>query len=153
MSQTSTNGAGAAIEVAAAGHEDQRGGAELGLGAGGRAAPKGVPAPERVPDPELVEQAKRRTFTAEYKARILAEAGACTRPGEIGELLRREGLYTSHLAVHYGQAQQLHAARARVLGAAFERNPERFVRKLPVPPELPTAAWINKPAEPKEVAH
>ncbi len=59
--------------------------------AGGRAAPEGVP------DPELVEQAKRRSFTAEYKARILAEADACTRPGEIGELLRREGLYTSHL--------------------------------------------------------
>jgi transposase len=59
--------------------------------AGGRAAAAGVP------DPELVEQAKRRAFTAEYKARILAEADACTRPGEIGELLRREGLYTSHL--------------------------------------------------------
>jgi transposase-like protein len=50
-----------------------------------------------VSDPELVEQAKRRSFSAEYKARILAEADACTRPGEIGELLRREGLYTSHL--------------------------------------------------------
>ena len=61
------------------------------FGAGGRAAPVGVP------DPELVEQAKRRSFTAEYKARILAEADACTRPGGIGELLRREGLYTSHL--------------------------------------------------------
>jgi putative transposase len=56
-------------------------------------------------------------------------------------------------AVHYGQAQQLNTARARVLEAAFERNPERFVRKLPVPPELPTAAWINKPADTKEVAH
>ena len=55
-------------------------------------------------------------------------------------------------AVHYGHAQQLHAARARVLEATFARNPERFVRKLPVPPELPTAAWINKP-ETKEVAH
>jgi transposase len=61
------------------------------------AAPAGVAGPERVPDPELVEQAKRRSFTAEYKARILAEADACTRPGEVGELLRREGLYTSHL--------------------------------------------------------
>jgi len=55
-------------------------------------------------------------------------------------------------AVHYGQAQQLHDARARVLEAAFARNPERFVRKRPVPPELPTAAWINKP-DTKEVAH
>ena len=55
-------------------------------------------------------------------------------------------------AVHYGQAQQLHAARACVLDAAYERNPERFVRRAPVPPELPTAAWINKP-DTKEVAH
>jgi len=50
-----------------------------------------------VPDPELVERAKRRRFTAEYKLRILRETEACSRPGEIGALLRREGLYTSHL--------------------------------------------------------
>jgi transposase-like protein len=49
------------------------------------------------PDPELVEKPKRRRFTAEYKLEILERAEACTRPGEIGELLRREGLYTSHL--------------------------------------------------------
>ena len=89
--ETSTNGAGAAVEAAAAGREDQRAVGELGFGAGGRAAPAGVP------DPELVEQAKRRTFTAKYKAEILAKADACTEPGEVGELLRREGLYTSHL--------------------------------------------------------
>lgn len=89
--EMSRNGAGAAVEAAAAGREDQGAVGELGFGAGGRAAPVGVA------DPELVEQAKRRTFTAKYKARILAEADACTRPGEIGELLRREGLYTSHL--------------------------------------------------------
>ena len=44
--------------------------------------------------------------------------------------------------------------RADVLDAAYEQHPERFVRKPPVPPELPTAAWINKPADTKEaVAH
>ena len=43
------------------------------------------------------EQGKRRSFTAKYKLEILAKADACTKPGEIGELLRREGLYTSHL--------------------------------------------------------
>ncbi len=53
-------------------------------------------------------------------------------------------------AVHHRQAPAVHAARARVLDAAYERYPERFVRKPPVPPELPTAAWINKPE--KEVA-
>ena len=99
MLETSTNGAGAAVEAAAAGREDQRGVAELGFVAGGRAAPAGVP------DPELVEQAKRRSFTAKYKLEILAEADACTRPGEVGELLRREGLYTSHLTYWRKQAR------------------------------------------------
>jgi transposase len=88
MLETSTNGAAA---DAAAGLEDQRAVGELGFVAGGRGAPAGVP------DPELVEQARRRTFTAKYKLEILAKADACTEPGEIGELLRREGLYTSHL--------------------------------------------------------
>jgi transposase len=56
----------------------------------------GVPA--GVPDPELVERAKRRRFTAEYKLWLLREAEACSRPGEIGALLRREGLYSSILS-------------------------------------------------------
>jgi putative transposase len=55
-------------------------------------------------------------------------------------------------ALHHGQATQLHAERARVLKAAYTRTPERFVRRPPTPPELPTAAWINKPT-PQEVAH
>jgi len=45
------------------------------------------------PDPELVERASRRRFTSEYKLRVVREADACSRPGEIGALLRREGLY------------------------------------------------------------
>ena len=49
------------------------------------------------PDPEVVPKAKRRTFSAEYKLRILAEADGCTSRGDIGALLRREGLYSSHL--------------------------------------------------------
>jgi transposase len=91
MLDTRTNGAGPADE-AAADREAQGGVAELGFVAGERAAPVGG-----VPDPELIERAKRRSFTAEYKARILAESDACSRPGEVGALLRREGLYTSHL--------------------------------------------------------
>jgi transposase-like protein len=50
-----------------------------------------------LPDPEVVVKAQRRRFTAEYKQRILQEADACTQSGEIGALLRREGLYSSHL--------------------------------------------------------
>jgi transposase len=54
-------------------------------------------APQR-PDPEVVADARRRTFTAEYKLRILAAAdAAAARPGAIGALQRREGLYSSHL--------------------------------------------------------
>jgi transposase-like protein len=113
--ETSTNGARAAVETAAAVREDQRGVAGLGFGAGGRAAPEGV-----VPDPELVEQAKRRAFTAEYKARILAEADACKRPGEVGELLRREGLYTSHLT--YWRKQRREGAM-KELGQPRGRKP------------------------------
>ena len=54
--------------------------------------------PDPAPNPELRERARRRRFTAEYKLRIVQEAAACTQPGEVGALLRREGLYTSHLA-------------------------------------------------------
>ena len=46
-------------------------------------------------NPEVVEKASRRRFTAEYKRRISLEAERCTQPGEIGSLLRREGLYSS----------------------------------------------------------
>jgi transposase-like protein len=45
-----------------------------------------------------VERPRRRTFTAKYKLKILREADACSQPGEVGALLRREGLYTSHLS-------------------------------------------------------
>jgi putative transposase len=54
--------------------------------------------------------------------------------------------------VHYGQAQELHEKRTLVLAAAYARTPERFVSRAPRPPELPGAAWINKPAT-LEVAH
>lgn len=50
------------------------------------------------PDPEVVAQAKRRSFTAEYKQRILAEADRAKGSGGVGALLRREGLYSSLLA-------------------------------------------------------
>ena len=49
------------------------------------------------PSPEVFEKPVRRRFTVEYKAKILAEADVCTEAGQLGELLRREGLYSSHL--------------------------------------------------------
>ena len=51
-----------------------------------------------VADPEVVPRAKRRRFTAGYKLRIVEEADRCSEPGEVGALLRREGLYSSHLS-------------------------------------------------------
>ena len=119
--ETSTNGARSAAELVGAGPEDQGGVAELGFGAGGRAAPEGVCGVG--PDPELVEQARRRSFTAEYKARILAKADACTQPGEVGELLRAEGLYTSHLAYWRKQRKQRKDGALRELGKPRGRKP------------------------------
>lgn len=54
------------------------------------------------------------------------------------------GLLTPE-AVHYGRAADLHATRAVVLNAAYAAHPERFVNHPPIPPPLPTAAWINPP--------
>lgn len=48
-------------------------------------------------DPKVVPQANRRRFTAEYKMRVLREVDGCSASGQVGALLRREGLYSSHL--------------------------------------------------------
>ncbi len=75
------------------------GGREAERAVGERSEAAAAPAaPAGVPDPEFVERPKRRRFGAEYKLAILREADACTRAGEIGALLRREGLYSSHLS-------------------------------------------------------
>ena len=55
---------------------------------------------------EVVAKAKRRTFTAKYKRDIVRQADACMEPGEIGALLRREGLYSSHLTVWRREVEQ-----------------------------------------------
>src|SRR5919197_1313493 len=109
MLETRTNGA-----EAAAVPEDERAVGEVGFGDGGRAAGAAVP------DPELVEQARRRKFTAKYKLEILERADACTEPGQIGELLRREGLYTSHLT--YWRKQRREGA-LKELGQSRGRRP------------------------------
>ena len=70
-------------------------GAAEGARRASAAGPAGAISP--VPDPAVDERPKRRRFTAEYKLRILREADRC-KSGELGALLRREGLYSSHLA-------------------------------------------------------
>jgi len=72
-------------------------------------------------DTEVPAKARRRRFTAEYKQRVLREADRCQKPGEIGALLRREGLYSSHLTVW-------RAARERA-----EREGLRAKRRGPKP--------------------
>ena len=71
-----------------------------------------VPRPT-VPEVEVLPKATRRRFTAEYKRKILREADACTEPGAIGALLRREGLYSSHFTKWRAQR-----ARAELAGLA-----------------------------------
>ncbi len=51
-----------------------------------------------IPNPEVEEKPKRRRFTAEYKLKILDEVDNCSGPGDVGKILRREGLYSSYLA-------------------------------------------------------
>ena len=63
--------------------------------------------------PEVTEKAVRRRFTAEYKERILDEVERCTEPGQVGQLLRREGLYSSHLANWRRQRKAGLAAKKR----------------------------------------
>jgi transposase-like protein len=61
--------------------------------------PMGTPVTVVAEDVQVAAKPRRRTYTAEYKRRILKEAEACTTAGAIGALLRREGLYSSHLVV------------------------------------------------------
>jgi transposase-like protein len=97
------------------------------------AAEAGAAASSR-PDPEVVAKAKRRTFTAEYKQRILQEADrAAATPGGVGALLRREGLYSSHLVSwlrHRRQGIQ-EALAPRKRGRKSQRHPlEEETQKL-----------------------
>jgi transposase-like protein len=57
-------------------------------------------------DPEVLERPARRRFSAEYKLQILRQAEACDASGQLGELLRREGLYSSHLSTWRQQREQ-----------------------------------------------
>jgi len=96
---------------------------------------------DRVADPEVLEKPERRRFSAEYKLKIVEEAERCVEPGEVGALLRREGLYSSHLANWRKQYREgaLHGLRDSKRGRKTKpRNPlsgrvqelERDKRKL-----------------------
>jgi transposase len=101
----------------------------------------GTQAPNRStntrPDPQVAVPCARRRFTAEYKRRVLEEADACTRHGQLGELLRREGLYSSTLASFRKQqldgrldraAPQIQRAQRNQKEAARQRDARRMAR-------------------------
>ena len=94
---------------------------------------------------EVVAKAQRRRFTAAEKLRVLREADRCTKPGELGALLRREGLYTSHLSAWRAARQrgELAGLRPRARGpkaklvdprdrriAELERDKQRLQARL-----------------------
>jgi len=92
----------------------------------------------RFPDPEVMKRPVRRIFSAGYKRRILEEAGHCRKPGEIGALLRREGLYSSTLSgwrrqfaagVAWALAPKPRGPKANALAGEVERL-ERDNRRL-----------------------
>lgn len=96
----------------------------------------------RVPDPEVSAKAQRRRFSVEYRLRIVKQADTCKKPGELGALLRREGLYSSLLTNWRHQREQgaLVSMRARKRGptprridprvAQLEAENARLQRKL-----------------------
>jgi transposase-like protein len=68
---------------------------------------RNIPSVRAIPEPEVRERAVRRKFTAEYKLRILKEAESCTKRGQLGALLRREGLYSSNLITWRHQSEKV----------------------------------------------
>ena len=92
----------------------------------GKTVAPGPPAAPR-PNPEIVADARRRSFTGEYKQRILAELdAAAAQPGAIGALLRREGLYSSHLSTWRRERQTgiLKGLAPHKRGPKPKRNPQ-----------------------------
>ena len=83
--------------------------------------------PKAVPDPEVPEKTVRRKFTAAYKLRILKEAESCTEVGQVGALLRREGLYASSLTLWRRQVAQGLVPKKR--GPVAQR-PDPHVRRI-----------------------
>ncbi|MGC9293625.1 MAG: transposase, partial [Acidobacteriaceae bacterium] len=88
-------------------------------------APTSGPMRPPLPDPEVTARPQRRTFTAEYKRSVLQQADACQDAGAIGALLRREGLYSSHLTTWRRQRQrgELEALTPKKRGPKVVLNP------------------------------
>ena len=90
--------------------------------------PHGRPQDSR-PESQVLTRPTRRSFTAEYKRRIIMEADACTGHGQLGELLRREGLYSSTLASFRNQQQAGRLAGADPQFARAQRKQKEATRQ------------------------
>jgi len=89
-----------------------------------------LPVPPRSPT-EVTSKARRRRFTADYKRKVLQEADACTESGQVGALLRREGLYSSHLTT-WRQARE----RGELQGLAPKKRGPAAQESNPLAKEL-----------------
>src|SRR5437867_975041 len=129
---------------------------------GGGSAPLQVVSPVPRPDPEVLERAARRRFSAQYKLGVLRQADACAGTGELGALLRREGLYSSHLTTWRRRwarrprvGRSAWAAPRCIGGAGRAPRPSRGPgpRAGSVTPSVPSslthstspASWISHP--------
>src|SRR4030042_1640053 len=106
-------------------------GARRATGISSTSASRGSQGINAVPDPEVPEKASRRSYTADYKRRILREAESCKEYGQVGALLRREGLYSSNLTAWRRQAEQgtLDALSSKKRGPKVRRS-DPSVRRI-----------------------
>jgi transposase len=79
---------------------------------------------EETPETEVVPKAQRRQYSYEYKERILAEIDACTQPGEVGAILRREGLYSQIISKWRQQLKRQGQAGLRPQKRGPKVNPQ-----------------------------
>ncbi len=96
------------------------------------------------PTTEVSQKPARRRFSAEYKLRILAEADRCTELGQIGEVLRREGLYSSHLTNWRKQRDE-----GVLAGLTPKRRGRKAKRKNPLADEVAQLQRKNRHLEEK----
>lgn len=100
------------------------------------------------PETEVVARATRRRFTLEYKRKIVREADGCKTPGAVGALLRREGLYSSHLATWRAARE-----RGELAGPAKKRGPTPVIPdprdKQIAELERETARWRRRAQRPE----
>ena len=106
-------------------------GARRATGISSTASLRGSGGKTVVPNPEVPEKARRRSYTAEYKRLILREAEVCKEQGQVGALLRREGLYSSNLAAWRHQVERgtLDALSSKKRGPKA-RKPDPSVRLI-----------------------